>query len=151
MPGPATATAAALQADSAQATPAFKVDKNSSSVGYVMATKEPLVMEDVATAEQISPEQRDVLQRHNIHGSVGVPLLANDQSTGVLFAVDHRIRRFTADEVSLLTAFADQASLALEKALLLNEAEQERESVPTPSTRSPTAWLASTTLMKCWT
>lgn len=64
VPGPATATTAALQAESAQATPAFKVDKNSYSVGYVMATKEPLVMEDAATAEQISPEQRYVLQRH---------------------------------------------------------------------------------------
>lgn len=127
VPGAATATAAALQADSAQATPAFNIDKNLSSVGYVMATKEPLVMEDAANAEQISPVQRSVLQKHNIHGSVGVPLLANDQSIGVLFAVDHRVRRFAADEVSLLSAFADQASLALEKARLLNEAEREQE------------------------
>jgi GAF domain-containing protein len=41
--------------------------------------------------------------------------------------LDKRIRRFTRDEVSLLQAFADQASLALEKARLLNEAEREKE------------------------
>ena len=41
--------------------------------------------------------------------------------------LDTRIRRFTDDEVSLLTAFADQASLALEKARLLKEAEREKE------------------------
>ena len=45
----------------------------------------------------------------------------------MLAVVDNRIRRFTEDEVSLLTAFADQASLALEKARLLNEAEREKE------------------------
>ncbi len=112
--GPATATAAVLQADSAQATPAFKIDKNLSSVGYVMATKEPLVMEDAVTSEYISPEQRDVLRKLDFHGSVGVPLLANDQPIGVLFALDHQIRRFTEDEISLLAAFADQAALALE-------------------------------------
>ena len=40
---------------------------------------------------------------------------------------DKRVRRFTEDEVSLISAFADQASLALDKARLLNEAETERE------------------------
>jgi len=41
----------------------------------------------------------------------------------VLALMDTRLRLFTDDEVSLLTAFADQASLALEKARLLSEAE----------------------------
>jgi light-regulated signal transduction histidine kinase (bacteriophytochrome) len=41
-----------------------------------------------------------------------------------LVVLDPRIRRFDETEVSLLTAFADQAALALEKARLLSEAEQ---------------------------
>jgi signal transduction histidine kinase len=58
-----------------------------------------------------------------------VPLLANGQSIGTLMCSDETHgRRFTEDEVSLLSAFADQASLALEKARLLNEAEaRERQ------------------------
>ncbi|MCH7738507.1 MAG: GAF domain-containing protein, partial [Chloroflexi bacterium] len=57
-----------------------------------------------------------------------IPLLANDLPLGVLAVMDNRVRRFTDDEVSLLTAFADQAALALEKARLLNEAEaRERQ------------------------
>ena len=57
-----------------------------------------------------------------------VPLLANDKSIGTLMVTDATHgRRFTEEEVSLLMAFADQASLALEKARLLKEAETERE------------------------
>ena len=42
--------------------------------------------------------------------------------------MDTRVRVCTEDEVSLLTAFADQASLTIEKARLLNEAEaRERQ------------------------
>ena len=56
-----------------------------------------------------------------------VQLRANDQLVGSLTVMDTRIRRFTEDEIAVLGAFADQASLALEKARLLAEAEQERE------------------------
>ena len=92
-----------------------------------MATKKPLLMEDAATEGFSSPEERRRNQEYKIHGSVIVPLLANDRSIGVLMVADTHKRRFTEDEVSLLTAFADQASLALEKARLLNEAEREKE------------------------
>ena len=126
VPGPSTAATAVLQSDSASATPVFKIDKDASSVGYVMATKEPLIMEDSAESELIAPEQRDVLRKLDFHGSIGVPLLANDQAIGVLFVLDHQVRSFTDDDVSLLSAFADQSALTLEKARLLNEAEREK-------------------------
>ena len=45
----------------------------------------------------------------------------------MLTLFDTRVRQFTEEEISLLTAFADQASLALEKARLLNDAEREKE------------------------
>ena len=45
----------------------------------------------------------------------------------MLTLFDTRVRQFTEEEKSLLTAFADQASLALEKARLLNDAEREKE------------------------
>ena len=57
-----------------------------------------------------------------------IPLIANDQSIGIISISDSTYgRRFTEDEISLLMAFADQAALAIDKALLLNEAETERE------------------------
>ena len=107
--------------------PALLVGEGTSIAGHVMATKKPLVVEDVTQNELISPARRLKLKGHGFHGRASVPLLANDRSIGVLAVMDKRIRRFTEDEVSLLMAFADQASLALEKARLLNEAEREKE------------------------
>ena len=91
---------------------------------------------------------RRMNQEYGFHGSATVPLVANGLSIGVLNVVDSRVRRFTEDEISLLTAFADQESLALEKARLLNEAETERENARTPSIVSPTYAQVRTTQMR---
>ncbi|MCH7736826.1 MAG: GAF domain-containing protein [Chloroflexi bacterium] len=114
-------------AESAKVNPAIKVGEHASISGHVMATKKPMVTEDAANEEMLSPAQRVIDQKHDFHASAVVPLLANDRSIGVLTVMDNRIRRFTDDEVSLLMAFAGQASLALEKARLLSDAERERE------------------------
>ena len=125
--GAATESAAALLADSAVDQPSLGVGEGVTALGHVMATKKPLIVEGLTKLELATSAQRLIMQKHGFHGAVAVPLLANGRSIGVLIVIDKRIRRFTDDEVSLLTAFADQASLALEKARLLNEAEREKE------------------------
>ena len=93
-----------------------------------LATKTPILTEDVTEDETIAPEVQNIQKRFGYHGNATIPLLANDRAVGVLSVFDTRVRRFTDDEVSLLTAFADQAALDLEKARLLNEAEaRERQ------------------------
>jgi len=96
-------------------------------MGHVMATKKPLIIEDIQEWEFKSTETRALNREYGFRSAVAVPLLANGGPLGALGLMDTRVRRFTEDEVSLLTAFADQASLALEKARLLNEAEREKE------------------------
>jgi len=120
----ATETAAEFLANRPQT---LVIGEGTSQVGHVMATKKPMVMEDVATHEMSPPDLRALVNKLGLHGGVAVPLLANDQALGVLVVIDKRVRRFIDDEVSLLAAFADQASLALEESRLLNEAETERE------------------------
>jgi GAF domain-containing protein len=85
-----------------------------------LATKTPILTEDVTEDETIAPEVQNIQKRFGYHGNATIPLLANDRAVGVLSVFDTRVHRFTDDEVSLLTAFADQAALALEKARLLN-------------------------------
>jgi len=126
LPGAATESARGLVDFSSAEMPAMAIGQGTSVNGHVMATKIPYLSDDVIEDDLVIPENRKRLRELDFHGSVAVPLLANGLSVGVLAVVDSRIRRFTEDEVSFLTAFADQAALALEKARLLNEAEQEK-------------------------
>ena len=116
------------------------------AAGHVMATKKPMVSMDM-DEEAFQPSGGLVLGREmGLQEFAAVPLLANDKSIGVLFVFDSQVRRFTEDEVSLLTAFADQAALALEKARLLNEAETERERAEREKERSDALYRVSNLL-----
>lgn len=52
---------------------------------------------------------------------LGVPLLVRDEAIGVLFAAERAERNFRADEIALLTAFADHAAVAMDNARLYAE------------------------------
>ena len=124
--GAATESVAGFLAEDAESRPAIAVEEQATVMAKTVATKKPIVVEDAS--EDLSIEEvRLWVQKYGFHGFAVIPLLANDRSIGVLNVMDKRIRRFTDDEVSLLSAFADQASLALEKARVLNEAEREKE------------------------
>ncbi|MCH8892850.1 MAG: GAF domain-containing protein, partial [Chloroflexi bacterium] len=128
VPSGATKSAAAFVAEILANNQTFVVGEGTSLVGQAMAAKTTVLSEDVANDESLNPENRRMLEEHGFHGLAAIPMVANDRPIGVLLVADKKLRRFTDDEVSLLTAFADQASLALEKARLLNEAEaRERQ------------------------
>ena len=63
-------------------------------MGQVMTTKAPLTSEDVSRDERADPLGRSYVESSGMHGGAVVPLLANDQSIGVLAVMDTRIRRF---------------------------------------------------------
>ena len=127
MPSAATESGAGYLADTARTRPPIPVGELARPIPHVMATKEPLVVLDMAEDDQVLPETRQMARNHGFHGAALVPLLANDRSLSVITVLDKDIRRFTDDEVALLSAFADQAALAVEKARLLSEAEREKE------------------------
>ena len=127
LPGPSTESVAEYFAEAAEHVSIYKIGQSTNLASRVMTAKKSEIIEDWLIDEGIPLEFRRLAERHGFHGTAAVPLLANDQSIGVLVVVDFRVRRFTDDEVSLLTAFADQASLAVEKARLLNVAEREKE------------------------
>ena len=91
-----------------------------------MATKKPVLADETRNRSTTSGLRK--AEELGLFGLAWVPLLADDRSLGTLALLDTHERLLTEDEVSLLMAFADQASLALEKARLLNEAEaRERQ------------------------
>jgi GAF domain-containing protein len=80
--------------------------------GWVLATRTPLVIEDVARDPRFA---KDVAEGTGYvpQGLMAVPLLHDEQALGVLEVLD-RQSRFTLEEMELLGLFASQAAIALD-------------------------------------
>ena len=90
--------------------------------GHVLATGEPVAVEDLVEDTRYDARHRNAATALGFHGFLGVPLRTHDRIIGVLNVYAKARRRFLPDEVALLSTFADQASLALEKDRMLQEA-----------------------------
>lgn len=92
--------------------------------GWVLATRTPLVIEDVARdprfATDVAEDTGYVPQ-----GLMAVPLLHEERALGVLEVLD-RQSRFTLEEMELLGLFAAQAAIALD---LLQRARTAEEAL----------------------
>lgn len=82
--------------------------------GWVLVTRQPLVIEDVASDERFG---REVAESTGYvpKGLMAVPLLHDERSLGVLEVLDRPANsRFTMQEMELLGGFANQAAIALD-------------------------------------
>jgi diguanylate cyclase (GGDEF)-like protein len=93
--------------------------------GQVVASGQPVAVEDVVEDARYDARHRGAAVEHGFHGFLSVPLRAHERIVGVLNVYTTRRRRFLPDEIALLTMFADQASLAIEKGRMLQEARQQ--------------------------
>ncbi|MGH8057255.1 MAG: GAF domain-containing protein, partial [Candidatus Entotheonellia bacterium] len=100
-----------------------------SLMSLVVAAGEPIVVEDLAQDMTIDPETKRRALEYGFHGFLGVPLKAHGLTIGTLTVYTRSPARFTPDEVSLLSAFADQALLAMDKTRLLRDAQEGRQLV----------------------
>lgn len=66
----------------------------------------------------------ELAERHGYHGFLCVPLRHGDEVIGTLEVLTREARTFTAEEQELMSAFGDQASVAIVNARLFAEARQ---------------------------
>ena len=83
----------------------------------IIGTKEPVLVHNVETSHRSS---NPVLIELGIKSYVGVPLIVDGRVRGVLYAHSLRPRAF-ARKLSLITAFAGYAAVALKNALLVEK------------------------------
>jgi signal transduction histidine kinase len=96
--------------------------------GAVVAAGEPLVVEDITEDTRFDAGHKRAALELGFHGWLGVPLRTRGRIIGALSVYSRSRRRFGEDAVLLLSTFADQASLALEKSRLLDDMRaRERE------------------------
>ncbi|HEY45193.1 MAG: hypothetical protein AMJ88_14740 [Anaerolineae bacterium SM23_ 63] len=92
-------------------------------VGRVITTRQPIVLDDVQSEEgwlQIDglPETKQ------IHGWIGAPLVVRDRAVGVLSVDSNTPGAYGPSQVKVVTAFADQAAVAVANARLYSEIQR---------------------------
>jgi PAS domain S-box-containing protein len=88
--------------------------------GWVAAHGQPLAVTDLKK----DPRSRfvELTERHGYRSYLCVPLRRGSDSIGTLEVMTKERRRFAAGEQELMSAFADQAAVAIENARLFQEA-----------------------------
>ena len=101
-------------------TVALRIPAGQGMAGRVLASKEPLVVEDLATIRLVSP----VLKQQGLRSVVAVPILSDRKILGVLHAGSRQTAHFTAADAELLGLLADRLSVAVERVRLFEEQRQ---------------------------
>jgi PAS domain S-box-containing protein len=101
------------------------VSADEGAPGVVLRTKAPFRTANLQSEPGESP--LPWAEEEGIQGLCCVPLLLRDEVIGILSVGSHSVRDFTAEELEVLCAFADQAAIAVEKARLLAARIEETE------------------------
>jgi len=95
-----------------------------SIVQHTTTTREPVLVQDALADQRFTSSQS--IQMYNIRSALCSPLINRDKFLGVLY-VDNRIESssFSEEDKELLTAFADQATIGIENAKLVERIREE--------------------------
>jgi GAF domain-containing protein/anti-sigma regulatory factor (Ser/Thr protein kinase) len=94
-------------------------------VGRTVLAKSPVQIAD-ALADPSYQKKADALVG-DVRSMLGVPLIRNEDVVGVVGLVRNRVEPFSEREVNLVTAFADQAVIAIENTRLFEEVQARTE------------------------
>ncbi|MCE3553673.1 GAF domain-containing protein [Pseudonocardia sp. RS11V-5] len=99
--------------------------KGSGVGGLIVATGEPFATRDYLADPRISrdPSVADAVVQDGIVSMAGVPMRLGAEVIGALFVANRHERTFERDEIALLSALADHASIVIENARLFGDAE----------------------------
>jgi len=102
----------------------FRLQVEDSLAGQVIESGQPVLL-DEQTPQKIKTS-------YLVHSLIYVPLKARGRTIGVL-GVDNRKagRTLTREDVTIMTAMADYAAIAIENARLFNSSEEERRKLET--------------------
>ncbi|MGH7311895.1 MAG: GAF domain-containing protein, partial [Candidatus Rokuibacteriota bacterium] len=94
--------------------------------GLAVREQRSLTSEDIVVDERLgyTPDAREAIQESRLRAGLAVPLVTEHAVVGALSVADLKGRVFSAEEIALAQAFADQAALVLENARLYEETQE---------------------------
>lgn len=92
--------------------------KDGGILAGIAATRAPVAIDDLAAAD---PSRLSAGAAAGWKGFAGVPLLARNRVTGVMYLLNDEPRCFNDDEMMLFLSIADQVGIVIEHARLFNE------------------------------
>ena len=96
--------------------------------GRVLTTRQPIMVEDVqAVPGWLRTE--DVPEAQRIRAWIGAPLVVRDQAVGVLNVDSLRLGAYGPKDVEVVSAFADQAAVAVANAQLFAERQRQLQAL----------------------
>ena len=98
-----------------------------SVVGRTVLRGETVQIADVAADPDY--QNRDMIKIGNVRTLLGVPMLREGASTGVLVLMRSEVRPFTDKQIELAQTFADQAVIAIENVRLFEEIQDKSRQV----------------------
>jgi GAF domain-containing protein len=88
------------------------------STAYIAKQKEPVFVEDVQNNENLKTKK---INGKKIKSTAGIPLIYKGRPVGVLYLNYFRYHYFTEIEKEVITALSNQASVAIENAMLYED------------------------------
>ena len=93
--------------------------------GWVMRNRKAALVLDTSKDERWLMRPDDALDRSGIKSAICVPLLAREKLVGVLTLVHPAPNAFSAEQLDLMQAIADQAGIAVLNARLYTESQRQ--------------------------
>jgi serine phosphatase RsbU (regulator of sigma subunit) len=96
--------------------------------GELERSRKPFIIRRRISARQyLFPTPAEAKENKELHSMVAVPLMRKDEVRGGLYVAKHREDGFDDDDLTVLTAFSDVASLALETARLVQDSVEKQK------------------------
>ncbi|MFI6688330.1 helix-turn-helix domain-containing protein [Streptomyces sp. NPDC050485] len=138
LPDTATSVVRAADGHASTLTVGFEVPTKAGIGAAATEHAAPFWTPDYLPDERIhhAPVIDEVIRAEGLRAVLAVPLRHGDSRFGVLYAADREVRYFTPDELSLMGSLGDLATVAIEKARLLDDVRASVDSLETDGIRS---------------
>jgi signal transduction histidine kinase len=102
-----------------------RIELGESITGKVVKENRIIAIKNVHEDRTMIEEHREILSKTGYRSFLGVPLRLGDRVIGTINLYSKQEREFGPEEVHLMTAFADQAAIAIENARLFEEVQRK--------------------------